>query len=473
MLEASDLADQIRSGSVSPTEIVESAIERAKTVDASHNILVADTFAQALENAKTVSTSGLLAGVPILMKDLGGPVEGEPAPNGNKVFCDQGRTHSITGAVGRRLREAGSISLGRSHSPEFGSGNCPATAETEAFGLSLNPWDTSRTPMGSSGGSSVAVATGVVPAAHATDGGGSIRMPASACGIVGFKASRGRVSNAPFPTPWGGGVVEGAVTRTVRDTALLLDVLAGAEPGDDYSAAPLDGPFVSQVELEPGALRIGALDQLDYATVAPECLEAVQLALTQLDALGHDVSPDAHPEPLERLDYLFDYIRVIRVAGASLLEDLAGELGRSWTADDVEDGTWQNYQRGLKISATDYAASLGRLHTFTQDTVKWWADYDILVTPTLGTPPPSNRWLIEGDDRQRRDRLGATMPFTAQFNVTGQPAVSLPLHWTDEGLPIGVQLVAAPGREDLLLRVSAQLEAAHPWAHHYRRLEMG
>ncbi len=473
MLEASALAEQIRSGTISPSEAIETAIGRAKIVDASHNILVADTFEQARAQAANVPTDGLLAGVPILMKDLGGPVEGEPAPNGNKVFRDSGRTHSITGAVGRRLREAGSISLGRSHSPEFGSGNCPATAETEAFGLSLNPWDTSRTPMGSSGGSSVAVATGVVPAAHATDGGGSIRMPASACGIVGFKASRGRVSNAPFPTPWGGGVVEGAVTRTVRDAALMLDVLAGAEPGDDFSAAPLDGSFLSQIDVEPGALRVGALDRLDYASVAPECIDAVKEVLTQLEGLGHRVDADAHPEPLERLDYLFDYIRVIRVAGASLLEDLAGELGRPWTADDVEDGTWQNYQRGLKVSATDYAASLGRLHSFTQNTVSWWSEYDILVTPTLGTPPPSNRWLIEGDDRQRRDRLGATMPFTAQFNVTGQPAVSLPLHWTDDGLPIGIQLVAAPGREDVLLRLSAQLETAHPWQHHYRRLEMG
>ncbi|MFT7597961.1 MAG: amidase [Acidimicrobiales bacterium] len=469
-IDATDLAEQVRTGQRHPSEVVDNAIARAEKVQEKLNIMVADTFDDARARAVDLPADGPLAGVPIFMKDLGGPVAGEPAPNGNRVLRDLGRRHTITGAVGRRLRAAGSVSLGRSHSPEFGSGNCPASAETAAFGLTLNPWNTAHTPMGSSGGSAAAVAMGVVPAAHATDGGGSIRMPASACGIVGFKAGRGRVSNAPFPTPWGGGVVEGAVTRTVRDAALMLDVLVGAEPGDDFTAAPIDGTYMSHVGADPGRLRVGVLASVPYAETHAECLAAVEKTTALLDSLGHAVDTDAHPEVLDRLDYLFDYIRVIRVSGATVLEELSSELNRPWSADDVEDGTWQNYQRGLKVTAPDYASSLSRLHFFTQDVVGWWDDFDVLVTPTLATPPPPNRFLIDGDDRQRRDRLGVAMPFTAQFNVTGQPAVSLPLHWTADGLPVGVQLVGAPGREDVLLRLSAQIEAAQPWAHRYDML---
>lgn len=467
MSDATAQTRRIAEGEVSPPEAVAAAIERAEALNPQANVIVADTFETATARAASADLDqGPLRGVPILMKDLGGPVLGDPAPNGNRVLAELGVRHDHTGAVGRRFRAAGTVSIGRSHSPEFGSGNCPAASETDAFGPTPNPWDPTRTAMGSSGGSASAVARGIVAAAHATDGGGSIRMPASACGLVGLKPGRGRVSNAPASTGWGGGVTEGALARSVRDAALLLDVLAGPEPGDDFSAPAPDRPYLDSLE-SPGPLRCGVLASVPYAETDPACLEATRSAAELLAGLGHRVDADAHPVALDSLDYLYDYITVIRTSGSVALRAVEHHLGRPWEADDMEDGTWVNHQRGLRVGAVDYAMALERLHGFTSDVVSWWDDHDLLITPTLATPPPPLGYLVEGDDRQRRDRLGATMPFTAQFNVTGQPAISLPLHWTADGLPIGVQLVAAPFREDLLLQVAAQLEAAQPWIDRY------
>ena len=456
--DATALARRIRSGELSPVEVVDAAIERAEAANPELNAIVAPTFDAARSSAKSLVVDDQpFAGVPILLKDLGCPVEGDPAYQGNRVLRDLDHRHSITGAVGRRLGDAGTISLGRTHSPEFGSGNCPASSETAAFGPTRNPHDPARTPMGSSGGAAAAVAAGIVPIAQASDGGGSIRMPASACGVVGLKASRGRISGAPAGAVWGGGATDGAVTRSVRDAALALDVLAGPELGDPFSAEPFAGSYVDEVGKEPEVLRCGLCAAVSYAQTDADCNEAVLATGRALDQLGHLVDED-FPADFDRLDYLYDYIRVIRASGAFLLNGLSDVIGRAWTEDDVEDGTWRNYQRGLKISAADYVASQARLHDFTRRMLAWWEQHDVLVTPTLATPPPELGYLVGGDDRQRRDRLGATMPFTAQFNVTGQPAISLPLHWTSDGLPIGVQLVAAPGREDVLIRLAAQLE---------------
>jgi amidase len=196
----------------------------------------------------------------------------------------------------------------------------------------------------------------------------------------------------------------------------------------------------------------------------PACREAALATGRVLDDLGHHVDED-HPEPIDHLDYMYDYIAIIRTCVAVVLAETSEVIGRPWTPDDVEDGTWVNYQRGLKIKAVSYAAALERLNGWTREVVAWWAEgNDVLVTPTMATPPPQLGFLVSGDDRQRRDRLAATIPYTPQFNVTGQPAISLPMHWTDGGVPVGVQLVAAPGREDLLIRLAAQLEQAVPWA---------
>ncbi len=478
MTDAGELAARVTTGGVTATAAVDAAIDAANRLDPDLNAIVAPTFEAARERAADLALrfdgpdadrfdpNRPLAGVPLLMKDLGGPIEGDPAPNGNRVLHDLDVRHPTTGAVGRRLLAAGAVSIGRSHSPELGSGNCPASSETAVFGATRNPWDPSRTPMGSSGGSAAAVAAGIVPVAHATDGGGSIRMPASACGVVGLKPSRGRVSAGPTATPWGGGATEGAITRSVADAALLLGVLTGNELGDDLVAPRPARPYVEEVGRDPGRLRCGVLIDVPYAETDPACRAAVELTADLLTDLGHQVVW-SHPADLDSLDYLYHYITVIRASGAAVLTALEAVIGRPWTADDVEDGTWVNHQRGLRVTGPAYIAALEALTAFTRRVTAWWHEFDVLVTPTLATPPPPRGWLVDGDDRQRRDRLGATMPFTAQFNATGQPAMSLPLHWTDGGLPIGTQLVAAPFREDVLLRVGAQLEAACPWAHRY------
>ncbi|MPY95684.1 MAG: amidase, partial [Acidimicrobiia bacterium] len=214
----------------------------------------------------------------------------------------------------------------------------------------------------------------------------------------------------------------------------------------------------------------GVCDELPYATTDPACQEAARAAADLLASLGHEVD-QGHPEPMDRLDFMYDYIRVIRASLVAEMRDLVPAIGRPWAADDVEDGTWVNYQRGLKISAPDYLASRERLHAFTRAMLAWWqGGHDILVTPTVATPPPALGHLVEGDERELTRRLAAVTPFVPQFNVTGQPAISLPLHWDDDGLPIGVQLVAAPGREDLLVRLASQLEAAAPWHHRQPQL---
>lgn len=270
---------------------------------------------------------------------------------------------------------------------------------------------------------------------------------------------------APAGEMWAGGATDGVVSRTVRDTALGLDVLAGPEPGDPSLAPPLARALLDEVGADPGRLGIGACDELPHATTAPACRDAVRAAADLLASLGHVVEP-GRPEAMASNDFMYDYIRVIRASLVAEMRDLEAVIGRRWAPDDVEAGTWVNHERGLKISAPDYLASRERLHAFTRAMLTWWEGHDLLLTPTVGIAPPPLGHLVDGDERELVRRLAAVTPFVTQFNVTGQPAISLPLHRDAGGVPIGVQLVAAPGREDLLVRVASQLEAAAPGEHH-------
>ena len=491
MNDATALADQVRAGEVDAATAVDEAIARCEEVNPTINAIVEQTYDTARHRAAQFDTarhraaalsasgdnSGLLAGVPIALKDLHCPAEGEPAYQGNRRLAELDYRYSETGAVARRWAEAGAISIGHSHSPELGGGQCPAAAETALYGPTRNPWNTDHTVLGSSGGAAAAVAAGIVRIAHASDGGGSIRIPASANGLVGLKPSRGRISGAPSGEGWGGGTTDGAVALTVRDAALALDVLAGPEPGDPYvptHPAPAAG-YVSEVGQDPGKLRIGVSSTLPFAETDPLCTQAAEVAAGILDSLGHRVEAGL-PEPMASNDYMYDYIRVIRTSATATLRSYEGVLGRPWTEDDVEPVAWINYQRGAKISAPDYMDSRERLHDFTRRMVSWWNaepgngdGFDLLLTPTLGVIPPRVGYLVEGDERTLTRRLARVTPYLPQFNVTGQPAISIPLGASEgmspEGLPIGVQLVAAPGREDVLLRVAAQLEQAAPWSH--------
>lgn len=464
---ATIVAARVRQGTSRPEAEVAAAIDRAERVNGELRAIVGSTYDRARSAAAAGAPDGLLAGVPIVLKDLFCPLEGDPAHQGNRALAAIDHRYDHTGAVARRLVEAGAISIGRSHSPELGCGQCPATSETALHGPTRNPWDPTRTPLGSSGGAAAAVAAGIVPIAHATDGGGSIRMPASATGLVGLKPSRGRISNAPMGELWAGGITDGVVTRTVADTALALDVLAGPEPGDLHIAPPLDAGFRQQLDIEPGPLRIGVCTNVPYAETHPDCEAATVAAAQLLDQLGHRID-DEQPEAMAELDYLRHYMRTVRVSLVAELAMFEPALGRPFTEADVEPGTWINQQRGRKVSAVDYVDSRDRLIAYSRRLIGWWHDgHDLLLTPTVAVPPPPVGHLIDGDERTLSERLIPITAFTPQFNVSGQPAISLPLGQSSDGLPIGVQLVAAPGREDLLLQVASQLEQAAPW--HHRR----
>ena len=461
--DATELAQAIRRKALSPRELIEQAIDRAETLNPRLNAIVEDDFAKALARADAFVVDGQpFAGVPTLLKDLATPCAGDPAYRGNRLLKQIDHRYTLTSAVVERLNRSGFINIGRSHSPEFGCGNCTASAETALYGPTRNPWDVTRTAMGSSGGAAAAVASDIVPIAQATDGGGSIRMPASACGLVGLKPSRGRISNAPMGEIWAGGCSHGIISRTLRDTAAALDGLSGYEPGDPYRIPRREDSMLEHLARPPNRLRIGLCTGLAFTVTARPCREAVESAGRILEELGHTVE-FAHPEAMNSLDYLYDYITIIRVSLAHELESLRDTIARPWTGEDVENGTWINYQRGLKISAVDYALARERLNAWTRKVVSWWNSYDILVLPTLATLPPRIGYLVNEAEPERTERLAATIPFTPQFNVTGQPAMSLPLHWSDEGLPVGVQLVAEPEGDELLMSLGGALETSMPW----------
>jgi amidase len=308
----------------------------------------------------------------------------------------------------------------------------------------------------------------MVAVAHANDGGGSIRIPASECGLVGLKPSRGRVSLGPDTgDAWHGLAIEGVVSRSVRDTAAVLDAIAGWMPGDPYAAPPQKRPFVEEVSANPGRLRIGVLKRAPQggAPLHADCVAAVEDVAKQLASLGHTVE-ESHPAALDEHEYLEHFTTLIACHTVQTL-DLLGQLGgKAITANDVELWTWLFAERGRGVSAAQYLATAQWLQVWTRRVAQWWADgFDLLLTPTLAAPPPPLGTLVATPDHPDRgwERLLALLQFTPPYNITGQPGISLPLFWNAAGLPIGTQLVSQLGGEDLLIRVAAQLEQARPW----------
>jgi len=361
-----------------------------------------------------------------------------------------------------RFRAAGLVSVGKTNTPELATS---VTTEPIAYGPTHNPWDLSRSPGGSSGGSAAAVAAGMVPVAHGNDMGGSIRFPASMCGIVGLKPTRARTTLGPdFGEYWGPLTHEHVLTRTVRDTAAVLDAIAGPAPGDPYSAPPPVRPFREEVGAAPGRLRIGLRTRRrDGERSDPECELAVADAGQLLESLGHHVETVDFPALDEPIDGAFGI--VMSVAIARELERWKSRTGAVLTADDVEPGNLFLAELGTSVSAIAYADAIESMQSWSRGVASWWDGYDLLVTPTspelpvrLGELAPTN------PDPGVMGRMGTLTTFMIPFDVTGQPAISLPLHWSGAGLPVGVQLVAASAREDLLLRVASQLEQATPWA---------
>lgn len=470
-LDATAQADLVRRGDATPLELVDAAITRIEEIDGELNAVVIRRFDEARAEAAAPLPDGPFRGVPFLTKDLRCTTTGEPQTDGMRFLKEAGWRARETTHLARRFRDAGFVNLGRTNSPEIG---LVPTTEPEAWGATHNPWDVTRSPGGSSGGSAAAVASGMVPCAHASDGGGSIRIPASACGLVGLKPSRGRVSIGPGLGELTGFLsVQFALTRTVRDTAALLDVCAGAEPGDPMVAPPPARPFAELAATPPPRLRIGLMRRAprDGTAIHPECIAAVEGAAHLLESLGHVVE-ESHPTALENGDVGAWFGAIWGVNAHSALDAWGKAVGRPVTEDDVEPGTWAMAEIGRSASTLDYLAAVNRSQLWTREVASWWtpqddgaAGFDLLLTPTLAEPPvPLGTFAATRDEPWKGSlRAGAFTPFTPMINLTGQPAISLPLHQTADGLPVGVQLVAAYGREDLLLSVAAQLETAAPW----------
>ena len=462
-MDATAQAELVAAGAVTPLELTDAAIERIEALDGPINAVVLRWFDHAREIAAGGLAEGPFRGVPFLLKDLWASYAGQPLTNGNVALRDAMPVSSSDTTLVSRFRRAGLVTLGRTNSPELGS--LPVT-EPVAYGPTRNPWDRDRTPGGSSGGAAAAVAAGMVPIAHASDGGGSIRIPASCCGLVGLKPSQGRITLGPARAESGLGV-ELCVSRTVRDTARLLDAVHGPGVGDTVIAAPPARPYADEVGAEPGRLRIGFLDAHPRGeALHPDCAEAVRATAGILEGLGHSVEP-GFPAPLADPAFTRRFMSMWGAMMALGIEGYGEALGRPLTEDEVEPVNWAQAEFAARVSATDYARSLAAVAEFRRAVQQWWVDgFDLLLTPTLAEPPVRIGEHDPGPDDPMRGmrRAAEFVPFTPPFNATGQPAINVPVHWNADGLPIGVHLVAAYGREDVLIQVASQLEVAAPWA---------
>jgi len=460
-LDATAQADLVRRGEVSPRELAEAAIARIEAVNPKLDAVIWTRFDAARLEADGDLPDGPFRGVPILFKSLGCTVAGEPTAFGLGPLRDL--PFPVTSYLADQFRAAGFVPLGRTNVPELGT---TVTTEPRSFPPARNPWDLDHSTGGSSGGSAAAVAAGLVPVAHANDGGGSIRIPASECGLVGLKPTRGRVSQGPVTgEAWAGSTIDGSVARTVRDAAGVLDVISKPMPGDPYYAPPLPRPLAAEVGADPGRLRIGMLDRpgAEGYLDDPQCRAAVASAAALLESLGHHLdqsSPGAMFEPA----LLQHFTTIIAADTAATFQAFEMLLGRPIADDEIEPRNVFYRHAGEELSAPAYLQSRAWVGMWARQMAAWWNDHDLLLTPTVGAPPPELGWFTADGPEAEGARVASFIPYTAQFNLTGQPAISLPLHQTPGGLPVGVQLVAAYGREDILVRVASQLEQAAPWS---------
>jgi amidase len=469
-LDAVAQAELVRSGEATPLELVDAAIARVEKVNPALNAVVLPAFERARDDARAQANEAKASkrpflGVPFLMKDIGGQEAGAPCHMGMKCLKRANWIEPTSSYFTEKLRAAGFVSLGRTATPELA---LLPTTESEAYGATRNPWNPDHSSGGSSGGASSAVASGMVPAAHASDGGGSIRIPAAHTGLVGLKPTRGRCSFGPGAGErWGGFSCEFVVSRTVRDSAALLDVVAGAMPGDPYTAPPPRRPYAQEAGADPGRLRIGALfgSPREGVRVDPECSEAARIAARALEGLGHRVE-ESSPEAYADTNCGRAYVTTVASNIARSLDTVGERLGRPLTPDDVEPMTWAIAEIGRATNVAAYLAQIEFVHRFGRRMAEWWeAGFDLLLTPATGEPPPRIGEFEGSKEVPLRPFLRAAPfgAFTFPINLSGQPAISVPVHWTAAGLPVGAMLVAPFGREDLLLQVAAQLEVAVPW----------
>ena len=479
--DALGLAELVRTRQASARELVDASIARIEQLNPSLNAIIHPMFAAARRAADLPLVDAPFAGVPFLIKDLLTAYAGEPLQNGSRAY--RGFTPDHDSEVMTRYRRSGVIVLGKTNTPEFGL--TPFT-EPEAFGATCNPWNLGRTAGGSSGGSAAAVASGMVPMAGGGDGGGSLRIPASCCGIFGFKPTRGRVPTGPDDGEiWGGAVTEGVVSRSVRDSAAMLDALQGDDIGSPYAAPPRERPFRQEVGAPPGRLRIAFTDAPMLGHVIhPDCSAALRDAAALLESLGHELVEKA--PAIDREKFNLAFLTVVCGELVADLDDAKKRLGRAVTRHDVEFTTWGLAMLGGSISAGEMAIAQRYLQRVSRDIGTFFESIDLLLTPTLGMPPvphgslkpkKSEEVVLRAFGALRAGglmkRLGAIeqaastvfdfIPYPPLFNSTGQPAMSVPLFWNGEGLPVGVQLAGRFGADATLFRVASQLEEARPW----------
>ena len=469
-LDALAQAELVQRGEVTSLELVEAAIARIDALNPRLNAVVArvDDAARAEAAAADAARSrrsrgpggGPLAGVPFLVKDLGTAMAGVPETMGSRALRDHRPTSDAP--LIASYRRAGLIIVGRTNTPEFGN---HSTTEPVLFGPTRNPWQTELSTGGSSGGSAAAVASGMVPAAQGGDGAGSLRIPASCCGVFALKPSRGRVSRAPAGEEIGGLNTRHAISWTVRDNAALLDAVAGAAPGDPYSAPPPARPFLDEAGRDPGRLRIGwtARPTID-APVDPECVVAVREAADLLASLGHEVdeaAPEFDGEVI--VNPLLDVWAVGNLEDARFCEQV---LGRPLEPDELEVTTWELVEHGRTRSAIDLAEAVAAFGRASRAIGPFFETYDVWLTPTLARLPERlgvlNRSYGGALAWQRMD--SSFNPWNPIANITGRPAMSLPLHQTVDNIPVGVLATGRYGDEATLFRLAAQLEAVRPWA---------
>jgi Asp-tRNA(Asn)/Glu-tRNA(Gln) amidotransferase A subunit family amidase len=453
--DAVGLAGLVAKGEVSAGELLDTAVARMAEVNPTLNAVTLDLTEMA-RKALPAKPQGPLGGVPYLLKDLGAMMAGTVTTGGSRLWKDN--LAAADSAIVTLYKQAGLNIFGKTNTPEFGL--MPIT-EPEFLGACRNPWDVDRTPGGSSGGAASAVAAGIVPAAHASDGGGSIRTPASACGLFGMKPSRGRVSFAPMGEGWGGASIQHAVTRSVRDSAVLLDVVCQPQSGDPYYLASPEVPYAQEVGRAPGKLRIGfTTAALAAPALDPECAQAVLDAARLCESLGHTVEEVTVPGDLAAMQKAAG--DVIAASVAATLEIESEKRGRPADQSDVEDLTWFMARRGMSVTGPAYVRGLAAIHAYGRAVAELFKTYDVLLLSTLGSPAIPIGWLTESIETYA-PRLFDFMPNTQAFNNTGQPAMTVPLSWSKSGLPIGVQFVGRMAEEGVLFRLAGQLEAAQPW----------
>ena len=476
--DAIALGELIRKGEITPFELLEVTIQRIEKINPQLNAVIHEMYDSARETAESWSfkikagqvTKAIFCGVPFLLKDLIAEYKGAPFHEGSCAV--KGYISKVDSELVRRQKASGLNIVGKTNTPEFG---CLPSMEHSCYGPTRNPWNPDLTPGGSSGGSAAAVAAGIVPMAHGNDGGGSIRIPASCCGLFGLKPTRARNPLGPLFGDIGGGIVhEHAITRSVRDSAALLDVTSGLDLGDPYAAPHMPRPFLEEVGQAPGRLKIGFLLSIpegwnDKTDLHPDCETAVKDAVQLCQSLGHiaeEINPNQLSDP-----------NVVQASGivwccfvGHVIAYWERELGKKIEKDELEFMNWDDYQHCLKnITGADYFVAQEKIQRFSRKMARWHSEesYDLLLTPTMRIPPTElGAFEPTPEDPQKwLDYTHSFITFTRIQNQTGQPAMSVPLYWNEKNIPIGVQFAGHFGDEATLFRLAAQLEQARPWAH--------